>query len=135
METHKAVLSRDQILVAEDSQQEYVEIPEWHGGVYVRSLTAEERDAYEGSLVEVRGKKVELRKENARAKLVALTVVDAAGARLFTEADVERLGKKNGAALDRIYKVAQRLSAMRQEDLEGAVKNSDGDPGGGSSSA
>jgi len=135
METNKAVLSREQILGAEDSQREYVEIPEWRGGVYVRSLTAEERDAYEGSLVEVRGKKVELRKENARAKLVALTVVDAAGARLFTEADVERLGRKNGAAVDRIYRVAQRLSAMRQEDLEGAVKNSDGDPGGGSSSA
>ena len=120
----KKVLTRDAILNAADIQTEAVEVPEWGGTVYVRALTGVERDEYEGSRVSVKGKKVELNYKNTRAKLVALCAVDEQGSRLFTEEDVPALGRRNAAALNRVFLVAQRLSALGPEDVEDAEKNS-----------
>jgi hypothetical protein len=60
---------------------------------------------------------------NIRAKLVALTVVDEDGNRIFSDEDAEALGKKSAAALDRIFAVAQRLSGLRPEDVEELAGN------------
>ena len=45
------------------------------------------------------------------------------------------LGTKSAAALERISAVALRLSAMRQEDVEALVKNSDAAQSGDSPTA
>ena len=55
---------------------------------------------------------------------VALSVVDDAGAPMFTLNEVGQLGAKNSAALDRIFQVAQRLSGMGAKAVEDAAKNS-----------
>jgi len=120
------ILTRDAILGAEDLPRELVEVPEWGGCVYVRALTGTERDAFEASVVEQRGKSTKMNLRNIRAKLVALTVVDEEGTRLFSDADVKLLGQKSAAALDKLFEVAQRLSGLRDEDVEELAKNSDG---------
>jgi hypothetical protein len=61
--------------------------------------------------------------KNIRAKLVALTVVDEEGNRIFSDSDASALGKKSAAALDRVFEVAQRLSGLRPEDVEELSKN------------
>ena len=48
---------------------------------------------------------------------------DSQGKRVFNEADVEALGKKSGQELSKVYKVAQRLSGMSDEDIEELAKN------------
>lgn len=116
-------LTRDAILKAQDLPTEVVEIPEWNGAVIVRGLTGAERDAFEQSIVEQRGKNTRMNLRNIRAKLVALTVVDEEGNRVFSDEDAEALGKKSAAALDRIFAVAQRLSGLRPEDVEELAGN------------
>ncbi|WP_461369485.1 hypothetical protein [Candidatus Darwinibacter acetoxidans] len=121
------ILTRDAILQAEDLPRELVEVPEWGGCVYVRALTGAERDAFEASVVEQRGKSTKMNLRNIRAKLVALTAVDEEGKRLFTDDDAALLGKKSAAALDRVFDVAQRLSGLKDEDVEELAKNSEDD--------
>lgn len=118
-----ALLSREAILQAQDLPTEDVEIPEWGGTIRVRGLTGAERDAFEQSIVETRGKNTRMNLRNIRAKLVALTVVDEDGNRIFNDEDAEALGKKSAAALDRIFAVAQRLSGLRPEDVEELAGN------------
>lgn len=118
-------LNREAILAAEDLPRELVEVPEWGGAVYVRALTGAERDQFEASIVEQRGRDVRMNMRNIRAKLVALTVVDEDGQRIFTDDDVAALGGKSAAALDRLFAVAQRLSGLSKEDVEELAKNSE----------
>jgi len=111
-------LSSEEILNTEDILEELVEVPEWKGTVRVRGLTGRERDAYEASLLEQRGRNTKANLQNARAKLVVLSVVDARGQRMFTESQIPQLGAKSAAALDRIWKKARDLSGMSDEDVE-----------------
>lgn len=116
------MLSKETILNAVDIMQETVQVPEWGGEVIVRSLTGTERDKFEQSLVDQRkaGKKF----FNIRATLCALSIVDEKGDLLFTETDIDALGKKSAAPLDRITEVVRRLSGFLPEDIEAAEKNS-----------
>lgn len=116
------LLSKSQILAAADLVTEDVEVPEWGGTVRVRAITAAERDAFETSVVgDGKGKRNLV---NLRARLAALAVVDEAGQRLFTDSEVEVLGGKSGAALDRVYSVAQRLSGLTEQEVQALEGNS-----------
>ena len=117
------LLTRQEILSIRDIRTETVFVPEWGGAVKIRALTGKERDAWETALFQIDGKNVKMNKENLRAKLVALTVVDEAGQRLFTEADVEALGSKSASALDRIYQASQKLSGLTPDDIKEMEKN------------
>src|SRR5690606_20312294 len=97
------LLTREAILQAEDLPTEDVEVPEWGGVVRVRGLTGAERGAFEQSIVDARGKGARMNLQNVRARLVALAVVDESGNRLFSDADVEALGRKSGRALNRVF--------------------------------
>jgi len=122
------LLSKSTILCANDLQTEDVEVPEWGGAVRVRSFTGRERDAFEASMVrgEGRDRKVDL--TNMRARLVGLTVIDELGDRLFTDDEVDLLGAKSGAALDRVFAIAQKLNGLSGTDVEELTKNSSGVP-------
>jgi hypothetical protein len=120
-------LSREQIMGVSDIVTETVDVPEWGGSVLVRGLTGKERDDFENSIVEVKGKKRSVNLAQYRAKLVALSVVDETGKRLFAHADVEWLGAKSAAALTRVAEVASRLSGLSEDDIEEMTKNSESD--------
>lgn len=117
------LLTRQEILSIRDIRTETVFVPEWGGAVKIRAMTGKERDAWETALFQIDGKDVKMNKENLRAKLVALTVVDEAGQRLFTEADVEALGSKSASALDRVYQASQKLSGLTPDDIKEMEKN------------
>ena len=117
------LLTRQEILSIRDIRTEIVFVPEWGGSVKIKAMTGKERDAWETALFQIDGKDVKMNKENLRAKLVALTVVDEAGQRLFTEADVEALGSKSASALDRIYQASQKLSGLAPDDIKEMEKN------------
>lgn len=129
------MLTRDQILAADDLKTEIVKIPEWGGEIRVRSMTAADRDEYEQSMVASRGPDENANMRNVRARLMAVCVVDDAGRRLFTEADVEALGAKGAKAVQRVFKVAARLNALTADDVDELAKNSDADPSEGSPSS
>ena len=121
------MLSRDEILGADDLAREEVQVPEWHGAVFVRVMTGQERDYLDAASLNDQGdvKSVQERLANYRGRLVALTACQADGASLFVLADAEALGKKAARALDRLVEVAQRINAMTTEEVTLLTKNSD----------
>jgi hypothetical protein len=126
-------LTRDQILESSDLKTVTVEVPEWGGSVLVRSMTGADRDAFEQTLTKTDGKGVRVSDvSNLREKLTAMTVVDDAGNRLFSESDVQALAKKSAAALTRVADAAQVLNGMTAAAEDSAVKNSDADLNGAS---
>jgi len=127
-------LSRDDILKAEDRATEEVEVPEWGGTVLVRGMSGRDRDEFEASILERRGSRMVPNTANVRAKTVARCVVDEDGNRVFTDTDIAALGEKSGAAIDRVFDVASRLSGLRDEDVEELAGNFGGASGNGSSS-
>ena len=122
------LLSKTEILTANDLQTEDVEVPEWGGSVRVRSFTGRERDAFEASMVRGDGRDRRVDLTNMRARLVGLTVIDETGQRLFTDEEVDLLGAKSGAALDRVFAIAQKLNGLSGADVEEFSKNSNGVP-------
>lgn len=123
------VLTRDEILAAQDIKQETVPAREWGGDVIVRSCTALEQDAYQESMFrpELVGKKTEVKSNyrNSKARLVVKCVIGEDGKRLFSDDDAEALGQKNAATILRIFRVIQRLSGMDDEAEKVLEKNSE----------
>ena len=128
------LLTKAGILAANDLKTEDVDVPEWGGAVRVRSFTGRERDAFEAAMVRGDGKDRKVDLTNMRARLVGLTVIDEAGQRLFTDEEVDLLGAKSGAALDRVFAVAQKLNGLSGADVEELTKNSSGGPSAASTS-
>lgn len=118
------LLSKDEILAAPDLEFEIVDVPEWGGKVRVKAMTGSERDSFEASMLQGSGKNQKISIQDMRAKLCARTIVDMEGKRLFNDAEVQKLGAKSAAALDRVYGVASRLSKISSEDLDELAKNS-----------
>lgn len=121
----KKFLGRDAILAKVDVQERELYVPEWETWVKVRGLTARERDDYERSIMVGKGKDRDVNLRNLRAKLVVRSVVDSAGQLLFSDADIEALGDKSAAALERIFDVARDLSGLSEQDTEELLKNSE----------
>ena len=127
-------LSKDDILKAAGPRTEEVEVPEWGGSVLVRGMTGRERDEFEASLMERRGNEMVPAIHNVRARLMVQCCVDDGGTPLFGVTDIELLGEKSGAALNRVYEVAARLSGLSESDVEELAANFSGTPSGSSSS-
>jgi len=125
------ILTRDEILKAQDIDYEVVEVPEWGGEVRVRAMTAAERDAFEASILRQTKSGVQVEMVNLRARLCAMTIVDEDGKRIFSDGDVAELGKKSAAALQRVFDVAMRLSKFGNEDIQNLAENLKNDQPGG----
>jgi hypothetical protein len=129
-------LSRDDILKADDIETREVAVPEWGDGtVLIRGLTGKQRDDFEASCSQDRGKQGIVRiLANFRAKLVVRCLVDDDGGRLFSDQDASALGEKSAAAIDRLFEVAAELSRLNNEDIEELAKNSEAGQAGDSTS-
>lgn len=140
------VLTRDQILSVDDSQKRWVPVPEWapptdpDAGLWVHGLSGTDRDRFDMSMIISKGRKQEMNFRNLRARLIALTAFDgpdpATARRLFEPSDVEALGRKNAAALQRVYGAAQELSGLSNEavdELTGELGEDSSDASGSSS--
>ncbi len=107
-------LTKDQILDCNDLTIEKVECPEWGGNVFVKNMSGINRDKFECEFAN----NTDAILPNIRAKLACLTVCDAEGVLLFEYDDVEKLGLKNCAPLDRIFDVAMRINKISASDVE-----------------
>lgn len=112
--------ARAAILSLDDLEREPLEIPEWGQTVYVRVMTAGEREALEVAVFESRTRREAL---VYRAHLAVASVCDDKGELLFTPADVPALAKKSGKALMRIAAAAEKLNALTEATVEDKAKN------------
>jgi len=116
-----AILNKDDILDSIDSKTITLEVPEWGGQVLVSTMSGFARDRFEASMV---GKQGGANLVNIRAKLAAATLVDEDGKLMFSESDIEKLGKKSCAALDRVFEASQKLNRLFDADIEDLAGNS-----------
>ncbi len=119
------MLTKQEIIFAtDDLPRERVEVPEWPDvELYVRTMTALERDKFEAEQISTRGDEPVVNLKNLRARLCVVTVVDADGVRVFADDAAEALGEKSSRAVDRLFSVAQRLNGLGPDDVEDLVKN------------
>jgi len=103
------MLDRNSILAKNDLPRVEVQVPEWGGSVYVRSLTGAERDQVERMITQ---------DKLSRAAIVVMVAVDKDGNQLFTRDDTPALEKKNGYALQRVVDAALDVNLMTIEGLE-----------------
>ena len=129
------LLSKSAILAAIDLPSVTVEVPEWGGSVAVKALSGAERDAFEATLSTGEGTDRKANLTNLRAKLCVCALVDEAGAPLFSASDIEALGKKSAAALQRCFEAAQKLSGMTPNAKAEAGNDSAASPSAASTSA
>lgn len=132
-ESDEKFLSREEILGADDSYFEDHYCAKWKGKVRIRTMTAADRDRFEFEYMQAVSEK---RTPNIRALLVARCAVDPkTGERLFNDEDAETLAKKNGATIDELYGIAQRINVITEEDIQTLVKQSGASPDSASSSS
>lgn len=124
---------RDQILSASDLKPVAEIVPEWGVTVYVRPLSASDRDAFDIEQFEAMdavrakgGKYV----GQFRARLLVRALCDESGAALFTPADIPALDAKSAAVLDRLYVVAQRVNGLGSKEIEAIAGESAAAPSG-----
>lgn len=130
------LLTAAAILAVNDVTIEKVETPEWGGHVHVRSMSGTDRDLWESeNLQKNKQKEYDLNFANMRARLCQKTLCSPDGKLLFTVAQINQLGERNAAALDRCFGVAQRLSGISKQDLDEMKKNSESNPSDDSSSS
>lgn len=125
------LLTKEQIL-KKKLDQEAVDCTKYglNGSVIVQEMTSDDRDALELSVIT--GETVNT--DHLRAKVVALSCVDAEGNKLFTMEDVEALGKVSGKLMVCLHSVAKRLSGLGVEEVEALSKNLESGKGDGSNS-
>lgn len=105
------MLSRDDILNAKDIKTVELDVPEWGGTVLIGMMSGAGRDKFENDMMTDKGR------VNIRAKLAALTLVDAEGNHLFKYEEAAELGKKSAAALSRVFDEACKLNRITGEDV------------------
>lgn len=115
--------SADDIFAIDDVASEVVRVPEWKDrqgrvpSVLVYSLDGAQRDKYQSSLTYMDKKgRTQFDMVEAGARLLVLACRKQDGSQLFTRFEIDRLQKKNSAALDRLATVARRLSRLDNTD-------------------
>jgi hypothetical protein len=125
------MLNKAQVLAAQDLMSEVVPVPEWGGDIKVRMLNGLEREEFQELTRDAAGKIV---LANYSLKLLAMTIVEEDGSRMFTMDELPQLGAKSPAAIDRLFPVAARLNGLLPSSVDDAEKNSLAAPSGASSS-
>jgi hypothetical protein len=113
---------REDIFGVNDRKTATVHVPEWNMTVSIQAFSGAERDSWEQTMLasQKTGKPI----DNFRAKLTALVVVDEQGNRVFSDSDVDALGKKSAKALDRIFEAFMELNKLTNEDVKELEKKS-----------
>jgi hypothetical protein len=114
------VLGKHEILAAKDSKLAVHEVPEWGGEVCIRVMCAGDRDQYEIDFVKARDSGG---MPNFRTRFLVKTLCDDQGNRLFTDADVQELTKKNSMVVDGVWKKAMQVNGLAEGAVEEAAGN------------
>lgn len=108
------------ILAIQDMNIRRVWVPAWNQNIYLRTPTALEKGRFEAT-VTGDGEKRDIR--TLKLRLCIMTICDGNGARLFTNADIEKLGEKSSQAIETIATEALKMIQITEDELENAAKN------------
>jgi len=127
MANAKKGLTAAAILAADDLPTVWIQTPEWgrYAGVWIRGMSGSERDQFEARVsgLDGGGDQVKMDYTNLRASLVVSCAVDDDGKRLFNGDQIEALGRKSGAVIDRLFDAARKASGIGDDDVKKLSKN------------
>jgi len=125
------LLNKEALLKGDDLKKEKVELED--GFVYVREMTAHEKNVWEHSLYKMtkdnKGRQnVEMNMDDYNSKLAVCTICDENGELIFNFNDYKTLRQKmSGARMDKIVEVAQRINGITDEEKENLLTSSEAD--------
>ena len=111
------MLTKDQILQANDTRTIDVEVPEWNGTVRVKVMSSLERQQFQAVVNKKKDETLFME------RLIIQCVVDAEGNRIFDEIDLKQLGAKSSLAMARVFEAAAELNGMTKASVEEIEKN------------
>jgi len=109
-------LGRDDIIRASDTDMVTVDVPEWGGRVRVRTLSGKDRDQL---MADTQAGRL----TNWHARFAGLVMANADGTRMFDDKDVDVLGLKSAAALERVVQAGLKLNGMDPDAVDELEKN------------
>ena len=116
------MLTKENILDANDLPIQEVSVPEWNGSVRLKTMSGKERDVFEGIIQkQKKGQLIDL--TGLKAMLLSLTIIDEAGFLLFSEADLEKLNGKSSKAINDLFEIATEMNGIGEEAVEELRKN------------
>jgi hypothetical protein len=119
MVEEKVILtSKEAIIEFNDLPLEEIYVKEWKASVYLKPINVEERIKWENSL----------KPEDPSFSVLNLliySICDDKGNLLFSESDIPTLRGKNASVIVRLFRRAQKLSKIREKDIEEEIKNSE----------
>ncbi len=102
-----ALLTKADILAADDIKSEVVACPEWGGDVRVMTMDGPTREKFDRAIA---GQEDDNR--NVMVTLCAYSICGDDGQPLFTPSEIVSLGKKSSIPLARIFAAASRVSRI-----------------------
>jgi hypothetical protein len=114
-------LTKELIKNANDVKMELVEVPEWGGKMYIKSLSAIEREELRKEIGEGSDKEMDLVK--VQMKMLSLTIVGEDKTRLFNEDDMLWLKEKSAVVMDRLFLISQKMAGLGADATEEIAKN------------
>lgn len=119
--TKLATLSKAALLAAANQTKlEPLELPELGGTVYVKAMTAGEREAFEQDMD---GKDL-IKSKKVRATVFANSVTDENGNRLFTSDDIDAINNLPASIVSKVFDKSNELNGIdTKQAVEQAEKN------------
>jgi hypothetical protein len=114
------ILTAAEILQAKDLPRLRLEVPEWGGAVLLAMLPGTLRWAYQRYMAEL-----EPDSFDHVANLLALTLVNSEGDRLFTDEDVKALNEKSAPVLVRLFRAAIAHNRLSDAEVDAAKGESE----------
>ncbi len=117
-------LSKEEILNIKDCEVISVKVPEWGGKeVGIKIMSGAERDKIEANF-DKRRKKDSFDPIEAKAFVLAMSLCDEHGKRLFDLAELKEINKKSGKVIDFLFAESQNLNGVGVEAEEEILGNS-----------
>lgn len=119
------MLTREQILSAQDRPQKVIPVPEWGGEITLTGLSVRAQAEYiaDVSALSAREGGVVRGMATVQVRLVALSITDPAGTPLFSLEDVEALAEKSPEVIGRLADEATLLNKFVVKAVEADAKN------------
>jgi hypothetical protein len=108
------------ILASSKKNLQKVSVPEWGVDVFLRTMTAGERDAWELAWIEKQGKGGVA---NFRSVFLAKCLCDENGNRLFSDAEVPQLAEQDASVVNRLFELARERNALTADQVDELAKN------------
>lgn len=112
-------LNKDQILAADDRATKEVPVPEWGDSVLLRVMSGTERESFEREWQSTEDKLL----PQYKLKMLRRCLCDSAGAALFSDDELERLGEKSALVIEKLFRECMRLNGFETNTVEDAAKN------------